>query len=83
MDNQWFYIQQWKQAAWHALLEHRTVRVHWDTSWDEKESLPQFVNLPTYVDLTNEGICKYLSNEFGYNVRDWSVARRGQYAARI
>lgn len=74
--SQWFYIQQWKQASWERLLENRTVRVLWqvDEGQDQRESLPQFVKLPTYVELTNEGICKYLSDKYGWCVYDWSVA---------
>ena len=41
MNNQWFYIRQWKQKAWERLLEHRTVRVSWDTDEeDQRETLP-------------------------------------------
>ena len=75
MDNQWFYIRKWKQKAWERLLEHRTVRVSWDTAEeDQREFLPKYVTLPPEVELTNEGICNYLSNTFGWSVKDWMVA---------
>ena len=75
MNNQWFYIQQWKQRAWERLLEYRIIRVQWDCDeQDQREILPQFVKLPEHVELTNEGISAYLSNEFGYCVYDWTVA---------
>ena len=79
MDNQWFYIRQWKRAAWERLLEHRTVRVHWDIEEiDQRETMPQFVKIPVGIDLTNEGICNYLSDSFGWAVADWSVPSRSQ-----
>ena len=79
MDNQWFYIRQWKRALWEQLLEHRTVRVSWEVDdGDQKETLPQFVQIPIEIDLTNEAISNYLSDTFGWLVLDWSVARRGQ-----
>ena len=77
--SQWFYIQQWKQRAWERLLEHRTVRVQWQCDEiDQREILPQCVKLPPEVELTNEGICNYLSDEFGWCVYDWSVAYKEQ-----
>ena len=79
MTNQWFYIRQWKQKAWQRLLEHRTVRVSWDTDEeDQRESLPQFVQIPEGIELTNDKICKYLSDTFGWCVADWSVAHKEQ-----
>ena len=82
--SQWFYIRQWKQKAWERLLEHRTVRVSWDTAEDDqRETMPQFVRIPDEIDLTNEGISNYLSNTFGWCVADWSVAHREQYEARV
>lgn len=79
MDNQWFYIRQWKRQAWERLLEHRTVRVIWDVDDDDgKETMPQFVKLPREVELTNQGISNYLSDTFGWCVLDWSVANRSQ-----
>lgn len=79
MDNQWFYIQQWKQKAWERLLEHRTVRVCWDIpDEDQRETMPQFVRIPDGVDLNNEGISNYLSDTFGWTILDWHVARRSQ-----
>ena len=84
MNNQWFYIRQWKQKAWERLLEHRTVRVSWDTdNGDQRESLPQFVQIPAEVELTNDGICTYLSDTYGWCVADWSVAHKEQYETRI
>ena len=84
MSSQWFYIRQWKQKAWERLLEHRTVRVHWDTpDEDQRETMPQFVQLPTGVDLTNEGISNYLSDTFGFCVLDWSVAHRSPDETRV
>jgi len=79
MDNQWFYIRQWKRAAWERLLEHRTVRVSWDApEEDQRETMPQFVKLPKEVELTNEGISNYLSDTFGWCVADWHVAKRSR-----
>ena len=80
MDNQWFYIRQWKRAAWERLLEHRTIRVSWDTAEDDqKETMPQFVRLPEGVELTNEGISNYLSDTYGWAVLDWNVATRTRH----
>ena len=82
--SQWFYIRQWKQKAWERLLEYRTVRVIWDTDEeDQRETLPQFVQIPEGIELTNEGICNYLSDTYGWCVSDWSVAHREQYEARV
>ncbi len=82
--SQWFYIRQWKQQAWANLLEHRTVRVSWDTDdGDQRETLPQFVRIPDGIELTNDGICNYLSDTFGWCVLDWSVAHRKQYESRV
>ena len=79
MNNQWFYIRQWKQKAWERLLEHRTVRVSWDTDEeDQRETLPQFVQIPEGIELTNEGISDYLSETFGWCVADWFVAHKEQ-----
>ena len=84
MNNQWFYLQQWRQRAWERLLEHRTVRVSWDTAEeDQRETMPQFVRIPDGIDLTNEGISNYLSDTFGWCVRDWSVADGDQYETRV
>ena len=84
MNNQWFYIRQWKQKAWERLLEHRTVRVSWDTDQeDQRETLPQFVEIPDGIDLTNEGLCNYLSDTYGWCVADWSVAHREQSESRV
>ena len=75
--SQWFYIRQWKQQAWERLLEHRTVRVSWDTPEENQtETMPQIVKLPKEVKLTNEGISNYLSDTFGWCVADWHVATR-------
>ena len=75
MSNNWFYIQRWRQKAWEALLEHRTVRVSWDTDdSDQRETLPQFVKIPEGIELTNEGICNYLSGTYDWCVKDWFVA---------
>ena len=82
--SQWFYIQQWKQKAWQRLLEFRTIRVQWECDEvDQREILPQYVKLPTEVELTNEGICNYLSDEFGWCVYDWSVANRSIDETRV
>jgi len=83
MDNQWFYIRQWKRHAWERLLEFRTVRVTWDTenSIDDDMTLPRFVTLPEGINLTNEGISNYLSDTYGWCVLDWSVARGNSYEA--
>ncbi len=82
--SQWFYIQQWKQKSWERLLENRTVRVKWDTDdVDQREILPQFVHIPEGIELTNDGICNYLSDTFGWCVSDWTVAYREQYEARV
>ncbi len=76
MNNQWFYLQQWRQKAWQRLLEYRTIRVHWDTdNTDCREILPKFVKLPEEVELTNEGIGNYLSDTFDWCVLDWNVAQ--------
>ena len=75
MNNQWFYIQKWQQSSWEKLLEHRTVQVFRDTDeGDQKETLPQFVQIPDDIELTNEKICDYLSGTYGWRARDWSVA---------
>ena len=82
--SQWFYIRQWRQKSWERLLEHRTVRVSWDTDdGDQRETLPQFVRIPEDVELTNEGISDYLSDTFGWCVSDWSVAHKEQYETRV
>ena len=84
MNNQWFYLRQWRQKAWQRLLEHRTVRVSWDADdGDQRETLPQFVRIPEEIELTNDGICNYLSETFGWCVADWSVAHREQYESRV
>ena len=73
--SQWFYIRQWKQKAWERLLEYRTIRVKWQTdNLSQRETLPKLVKLPLDVELTNEGICKYLTDKYGWCVYDWSVA---------
>ena len=75
MNDQWFYMRQWRQRARERLLEHRSVRIYWDTDdKDQREILPKYVTLPADVDLTNEGICNYLSDTFGWCVKDWTVA---------
>ena len=82
--SQWFYIRQWRQKAWQRLLEHRTVRVSWDTDdGDQNETLPQFVRIPNEIGLTNKEISNYLSDTFGWCVLDWSVAHREQYESRV
>ena len=82
--SQWFYIRQWKEKSWERLLEHRTVRVVWDTpDEDQKETMPQFIKIPDGIDLTNEAISNYLSDTFGWCVADWSVAHRRQNESRI
>jgi len=82
--SQWFYIRQWKQKSWERLLEHRTVRVSWDTAEeDQRATMPQFVRIPEGIDLTNDGISNYLSDTFGWCVSDWSVAHREQYESRV
>ena len=82
--SQWFYIRQWRQKSWERLLEHRTVRVSWDTDdGDQRETLPQFVRIPDNVELTNKGISDYLSDTFGWCVSDWSVAHKEQYESRV
>ncbi len=79
MDNQWFYIRRWRQKSWQRLLEHRTVRVCWDTpDLDQKETMPQFVRIPDSIELTNEAISNYLTDRFGWCVLDWSVADRNK-----
>ena len=84
MNNQWFYLRQWKQKAWERLLEHRTVRVSWDTDEeDQREILPQFVMIPENIELTNDSISNYLSGTYGWCVADWSVAHKEQYESRI
>ena len=76
MDNQWFYLRQWKQKAWERLLEHRTVKVQWDVPEENlRETMPQFVKIPAGIDLTNEGISNYLSDTYGWCVSDWFVAK--------
>ena len=75
--SEWFYMQQWQQKSWEALLQHRTVRVSWDIDdGNQVETLPQFVKIPNGVELTNKSISDYLSHTFGWNVLDWNVARR-------
>lgn len=76
MSSQWFYLRQWKQKAWQRLLEHRTIRVSWDTGEeDQRELLPKFVKLPEEVELTNEGITAYLSDTYSWCISDWFVAQ--------
>jgi len=82
--SQWFYLRQWQQKAWERLLEHRTVRVSWDTGEeDQRETMPQFVRIPAGIELTNEGISNYLSDTFGWCVSNWVVAHREQYESRV
>ena len=82
--SQWFYLRQWQQKAWERLLEHRTVRVSWDTDEeDQRETLPQFVKIPEGIDLTNEDISNYLSDTFNWCVADWSVAHGEPHESRI
>ena len=82
--SQWFYIQQWKQKSWERLLENRTVRVKWQaTDDDQSETMPQYVKLPDEIELTNEGICNYLLDTFGWCVSDWTVAYKEQYETRV
>ena len=77
MSSQWFYMQQWRQRAWERLLEHRTVRVNWDTDdRDQREILPKLVRIPEGIDLDNDSISNYLSNEYGYCVYDWYVSHK-------
>ena len=77
MTNEWFYLRQWRQRSWERLLEHRSVQIYWDTDdEDQREILPKYVTLPPEVELTNEAICNYLSNTFGWCVKDWTVADR-------
>jgi len=84
MNSEWFYLRQWRQAAWQRLLEHRTVKVCWDTDEkDQREILPQFVRIPAGVELTNKGISDYLSNTFGWCISDWFVAREDESETRV
>ena len=84
MTNQWFYIQQWQKLSYERLKAHRTVRVSWDSEGkDQREVLPQFVTLPAEVELTNQGICNYLSDTFGWTVYDWSVSQRKEDETRV
>ena len=77
MNNQWFYIRQWKQKAWERLLEHRTVRVSWKyEDIERREMLPELVTIPSGIDLTEESINDYLTSTFGWQVASWAVARR-------
>ena len=68
----WFYSRMWAQKRWEKLLETRTVRVVWETDGEEVE-LPETVKLPDDLDLTNEAISNYLSDEYGWLVLDWGV----------
>ena len=69
----WFYSQRWAQKKWEKLLETRTVKIVWKTNGEEVE-LPKVVKLPNDLDLTNEAISNYLSNEYGWLVLEWGVA---------
>ena len=68
----WFYSRMWAQKRWERLLETRTVKVIWQTDGEEVE-LPEIVKLPDDLDLTNEAISNYLSDEYGWLVLDWGV----------
>ena len=71
----WFYIQRWRQRAWDSLLEHRKIRVCWDTDGiDQREILPQFVKIPEGIQLDNESVSKWLSDTYDWCVSDWYVA---------
>lgn len=78
MNNEWFFIKQREEEQWIKLLTTRKVDVIWDTSNTEDltdvENLPRTVTVPKDIDLTNEDICDYLSNEYGYCVSDWWVS---------
>ena len=69
----WFYSRVWAQKRWQKLLETRTVQVVWETD-GEKVELPETVKLPDDLNLTNEAILNYLSNEYGWLVLQWGVA---------
>ena len=71
---EWFYIQQWNRKQYEKLQEHRTVLVEWETDGEEVD-IPSIVKIPKGVALTNLGICSYLSEEYGWLVNDWKVAR--------
>ena len=68
----WFYSRMWAKKRWQKLLETRTVKVIWETDGEEVE-LPEIVKLPDDLDLTNEAISNYLSDEYGWLVLDWGV----------
>lgn len=49
------------------------VEVKWETDENEVD-LPHIVKLPKEVNITsNEEVCSYLSNEFGWLVNEWNV----------
>ena len=71
---EWFYIQQWQRKQYEKLQEHRTVLVEWETDGKDVD-VPSVVRIPKGVALTNLGICNWLSNEYGWLVADWKVAK--------
>jgi len=53
------------------------VEVDWETDGEEVD-LPKVVQLPLDLEVTNEAICKYLSDTYGWLVNNWRyhVAQR-------
>lgn len=78
MNNEWFFIKNREEQQWIKLLMNRKVDVIWDTSGSDStediKDLPRTVKVPSDIDLTNESICKYLSDKYGYCVSDWWVS---------
>ena len=84
MNNQWFYIRQWKLSAHQQLQKHRTIRVSWKYSEiEDRETRPIFVKIPTEVELTTEAIDNYLSTTFGWGVASWAVSKRSENETRV
>ena len=76
MNNQWFYLRQWKQSAWQRLLEYRTIKVIWKLEDTEaRDDLPKIIKIPLEVELTDDGISTYILNTYGVKIIDWNASR--------
>ena len=48
------------------------VEVNWETDGEEVD-IPSVVYIPKNLELTNEAVCKYLSDTYGWLVNDWRI----------
>ena len=48
------------------------LKVEWETD-GEKVDIPSIVYVPRDLELTNESVCSYLSDTYGWLVTDWSI----------